>query len=133
MRKILFIFILLFTNASVCFASHWFTMFDKSYLDLESLKVDGQYVYGWIKRLNPGDWELENNKKVYSKMIYYVADCSGKKLDTIAVITYGGNNQVLSSFDISANYNPRYGNWFSVAPETYGEATYQVLCSSITQ
>ena len=133
MRKVLLMFILLFTSASVCFASHWFTMFDKSYLDLDSLKVDGQYVYGWIKRLNPGDWALEKNKKVSSKMIYYVADCNSKKLEILASTTYGGNNQVLSSFDVSANYNPKYGNWFSVVPETYGEVTYQFLCSSIAQ
>lgn len=133
MRKVLLVFILLFTSTSVCFASHWFTMFDKSYLDLGSLKVDGQYVYGWIKQLNPGDWELVDKTKVNYRMAYYVADCNNKKIDIIVEIRYSVNGKVLSSFDVSANYNPRYGNWFSVAPETYGEATYKVLCSSITQ
>lgn len=129
MKKLLLTLMLFFASIGACLASNWVTIEQNGYLDIESLKFDDQYVYGWIKQLNPEGLSPVNKDKVQEAFIYYVVDCYNKKIKAISAVEYGKNGKVLASFDISSNYNPRYiyNNWQAIVPDSRGESYYKAF------
>lgn len=129
-KRFLMILVALCVFAGSAFATNWFEAYTKGYIDLDSLKFDGPYVFAWVKQLNDGDWKPQNGQKIHYKMIYYVADCESRKVDIIAGATYNLNKTVVDSFDISSNYNPysKYNDWRAVVPDSIMEVNYNMLC-----
>lgn len=129
MKKFLLLLILFFWSIGACFASTWVAIEQKSYLDIDSLKFDDQYVYGWIKQLNNGEIEPINKTKIHDSKLYCVADCYNKKIEIISDVLYDINGKVIYSFDISSNFSPRYmyNNWQAIVPDSMGEFYYKAF------
>lgn len=110
-------------SCNFCLAANWVEYGYKTYIDLSSWSRNGNYVSAWVKRLNTGDWELVNNKKVWYSIEYIEAACSTRKLSINSAVKYDLKGNVISSDDFGSTY------FHKVIPDSIGEDLYYSLCS----
>ena len=123
MKKLAIImFLILATN--ICFAASWFEFLPKSYIDLSTVQRNGRIVSVWIKELNPGNWQLEKNKKIWFVIVNFKADCMNRKLKIENYTSYDLKSVPIQNLDLSV-----YGTWDSVVPDTIGETKYNYFCT----
>lgn len=118
------IFAICFLLSTCCYASLWNEFYYKNYIDLTTVQRNGHIVSVWAKELNPGNWHLINNKKIWYAIVKYNADCDNRKLKIMSLTSYDTKGNLLENFD-----NSTYGNWDDVIPDTVGEIKYNYFCS----
>jgi hypothetical protein len=125
MKKLLILFVLLFLSMSA-YAEYWYEYSTKAYIDLDSVSGTQYQKRAWVKTLNPGDWELEKNKKVWYWMTYEEVKCSSATFDhrTLAFTSYDIDGKYLSSFE------NRNSGWSYVIPGTRGYKMAETICGS---
>lgn len=123
MKKILIVLCLISLVLPV-FAANWVQYDNKGWYDADSAKYDGQIISVWFKNLNPGDWELVNNKKIWYEMTYLQAKCGQRQLNIKHVTKYDLKGNVIKSLNFS------YPDWFDVIPDTIGEEEYYIMCGT---
>ena len=107
-----------------CYAALWVEFYPKSYVDLMTVEHSGRIVSVWAKELNPGNWKIVNNKKIWYAMIKYSADCSYRKLKIRSYTSYDLKGQPVENYDLNNS-----SNWDDIIPDTVGEAKYNYFCS----
>lgn len=123
MKKLLLILLLLlFTN--ICYASLWAEFYPKNYIDLSTIQHSGRIVTVWTKELNPGNWQLAKNKKIWFAITKYSADCIYRKIKIMNLTNYDLKGNPIENFDTSA-----YATWDDVIPDSVGEVKYNYFCS----
>ena len=122
---LIFLFLLIFSLS--CFASNWEQIGEKDWIDLSSWSQNGNIRSAWVKSLNPGDWDLRNNKKIFYKLIYYHADCRKRQLGATNVVVYDLKGNVIDNI----NFDLKFVEYAMepVIPDSVGESLYDVLCS----
>ncbi len=78
-EKIYFFVAFYFVSLLPVFAADWKEICPKKYVDVTSITWDKNVVSFWIKSLNPGDWKLINNKKVWYTNEFFLLNCKKKK------------------------------------------------------
>ena len=122
MKKILLLFIMLFF-ISPAFASNWVQIGPKSYIDVDSIDINIKGVYSaWFKDLNPGNWVLQNNKKVWYQLSLINFKCNEKLISSKSYAVYDLEGKILNS-DFWDNYF-----WQPVIPDSIGELKYNAIC-----
>ena len=124
MKKILILFLLL-GFVSPVFAATWEQISEKTWIDIDSIKTN-PYVKNvksaWFKSLNPGNWELENNKKVWYQLDLIEFKCNENLISLRSYTSYDLKGNVISSDDWQ-DYR-----WHVVIPESVGERKYHIVC-----
>lgn len=135
MKRFLTLF-LLFTLCLPVFAVNWQQYTYKGWYDISSWERNNNKVIVWFKDLNPGNWELKNNKKVWYTMTQYEADCGMRKIRLLSLTLYGLKGEVLDTYDPTTYKKYDYGKgfyteqiWQNVVPESIGEAKYYTMCN----
>lgn len=138
MKKILLMFLLFFTIASVpAFARNWVEFANKMYIDTDSIEpyIDGisasrkeEYVF-WTKNLNDGsepykDWEKTYNKKIWYDLSKNVISCQQKTLTLQAIAIYDLKGSVIKTDEIPFVYQEAR----SIIPDSVGEIIYSIVC-----
>lgn len=138
MKKILLMFLLFFTIASVpAFARNWVEFAHKMYIDTDSIEpyIDGirvsrkeEYVF-WTKNLNDGsepykDWEKTYNKKIWYDLSKNVISCQQKTLMLKSIAIYDLKGNVIHADEIPFAYQEAY----SIIPDSVGEIIYSIVC-----
>lgn len=134
MKKIVFLFVLLLVSMP-SFASNWFQLDEKNYIDLESIEQYknqwGENQYGkysfWLKSLNDKSARFTDVEKVLKKKIWYqmqnfVVDCNQKSIGLNEFVTYDVQNNVLG------DYNHSYIDYMKIVPDSRGESWYYLIC-----
>ena len=123
MKKIFVLLVLIIASTPV-FAAEWLQYSNKGWLDLSSKKIIGDTVTVWFKDLNPGDWEKQDNKKVWYIINQYRANCNKRTLTQLAAVSYDLKGNV-----IYTHFNKQYEQLEEpVIPETTGEWKYYFMC-----
>lgn len=138
MKKILLMFFLFFTIASVpTFARNWVEFAHKMYIDTDSIEpyIDGirasrkeEYVF-WTKNLNDGsepykDWEKTYNKKIWYDLSKNVISCQQKTLTLQTLAIYDLKGSVIKIDEIPFVYQEAH----SIIPDSVGEIIYSIVC-----
>lgn len=138
MKKILLMFLLFFTIASVpAFARNWVEFTNKRYIDIDSIEpyVVGirasrkeEYVF-WTKNLNDGSDGYKDLEKSYNKKIWYdlsknVISCQQKTLTLQAIAIYDLKGNVIKTGEIPFAYQEAH----SIIPDSVGEIIYSIVC-----
>lgn len=133
MKKFLIICLVLLGTILPTFATNWFEISDKFYIDTDSIEpyvddsgqiVPNQYVY-WVKYLNTYSSEWKYNEKRLNTKIWYakfkkVIDINRKVQTTKFYATYGLNHSCLEGSET-------YGSWESIIPETVASYEYEII------
>lgn len=133
MRKFLTM-LLLFFNLPI-FATSWQQYNVKGWYDLMTWQKQGNISTMWFKDLNPGNWELINNKKVWYRITQLQADCAQRKIQIISGTDYDLKGNIISNFTLQPRTyyeNGKYykeDNWQFVVPDSIGEEKYLLMCS----
>lgn len=134
MKKIIFLFAL-FLISVPCFASDWFQLDEKNYIDLESVEqyknqwgeIQHEKYSFWLKSLNDKsasfiDLEKLFKKKVWYQMTNFIVDCNQKTIGGANVVTYDVQKNVLYS------YTPPSVDYAKIVPDSKGEMYYYFIC-----
>lgn len=96
MKKFLFLFFLLFASLP-SLSAEWIEFAYNSYYDNNTWLKHGNYVVVWFKFLNPGDWKLKNNQKVWFEKDKVIANCSNYKVAYLSSTYYDFNGNVIET------------------------------------
>lgn len=123
MKKFLIVFLLIVLSLPV-FASNWVQIFEKQYLDFESIKVDykNNTVSFWVKALRKNATDKFDGKDYWYMLDYYTYDCSQKKTSLDVMMVYDLKNNLIFSNEWS------YHDWQTIAPDTYADGYYRMFC-----
>jgi len=129
MKKLLIIIICLFLVSPACaIVGNWKQIDNKIYL-LKGDYIEKPYVGFWIKRLNDGDMDLVDKKKVWYEIYYILANCSDSSLYIINSISYDKNAKILTSWE--APFTEKYLDiipFSKVVPDSMGEVYFNAGC-----
>lgn len=127
MKKVFIIFLLMFLSMPV-FAAEWVELFEKKYIDIESIDVNKNYkiVKFWTKNLRKDPKEKFPNymgKMVdyWFTMDYWNIDCANKKSRIVSYNVYDLNQKIIYSDDKNLDWN-------NIIPETYADGYYRFFC-----
>jgi len=127
MKKVLILFLLMFLSVPA-FAANWVEIFEKKYVDIESIMTDNQYkiVKFWTKNLRKDPKEKFPN--YYGQMVdywfsmnYWNIDCTNKKSRIVSYNVYDLNQKIIYSDDNNLDWN-------EIIPETYADGYYRLFC-----
>lgn len=123
-RFLIFLALLLIPTPS--YGTYWYEFAHKSYIDLDSVSEYQYTKRAWLKLLNPGDWELINNKKIWFEMEYVEVICSNQapKYRPIHYTAYDLNYNVLKTWE----YNDAPFTY--VVPGSVGASRVKAICDS---
>lgn len=125
MKKILFVLFLLIIGCST-YATDWLQIGPKTWVDLETLDVkkynSNTIVTAWFKDLNPGNWELMNNKKVWYNLTQQDFDCTNNKINAKNFYSYDVNGNLIDSYQF------KYAQWENLVPDSVGYYKYKIMC-----
>ena len=131
MKKFLIICLVMFATILPSFATNWFEISDKFYIDTDSIEqyVDGsgrvvpnQYVY-WVKYLNTNDRDWKYEEQRYGEKLWYmqfkkVVDIN-RKIQTLKfVAVYNLNSACIDRRELSKHWEP-------CIPDTIGGYEYE--------
>lgn len=127
MKKFLIIILLLFFVSPV-FASEWFEIFEKLYIDMSSLEVNPNKntINFWVKALRKDSKDTFPNREGKEIPYWYSInkwslDCNNKKTRIEISAIYDLNGKVIYSDE----YIPE---WNTIIPDTYAEGFYRLFC-----
>ena len=117
--------LLLLVFASPVFAACWGEIFEKQYLDLESIKPNSENntISFWIKKYNKDIKQLlpmTNQKYLYSISRWNI-DCTNQKSRISSMAVYDLKENLIYSDDFVPDWN-------SIIPGTYADAFYRIFC-----
>lgn len=121
-NKIMFtLFILLFS--STCYAVDWFHVFDKYYIDADSIYVNPNTRRIWYtdKRLRINPKEKVNNKDYWYTIWKCSIDCENLMYTDLHASVYGLDNKLIASQIIPEE-------WYTIQPMTMPRMYYVILC-----
>ena len=121
MKKYIIIIALLIISLP-CFAVNWEECGYKTYIDLSTWRKEGNHISAWIKTLNPGDWKLIDNKKVWFSIEYATAYCDSRMISIKNLIYYDLQGNVIRSYN-------ELPTLMHVVPGSVGESNYYAMCS----
>lgn len=105
MKKIIVLLFIVFAFVQSAFASNWYELGKKLYVDLDSCRT---VAYGsktrfrfFTKELNPGDWELEQGKKVWYMLMEWETD--GEKNRIRQVIYYDTKDNLIKNYNFNGD------------------------------
>lgn len=116
------IILVLMLLAIPVFAANWQQVGYKSYIDYSTWNYANGLITVWFKDLNPGDWELVKNKKVWYRLSRLQFNCSTKEYNIISVLEYDLKGNVVNGVD-----SP-YEIWYTIPPDTIIDEKYHVVC-----
>lgn len=116
-------FLLLLALCSLpVYATDWQEMDYKQYIDYDSWDYSNGIASVWFKDLNPGDWELRNNKKIWYRLARIQFNCLTKEYDLKSVINYDTTGKVINS------YNSTFADWDIIPPGTIIDNKRRYVC-----
>ena len=121
-NKIMFtLFILLFS--STCYAVDWFYVWDKEYIDADSIYVNPntQRILFTNKRLRKNPKDKVNNKDYWYTIWQDSIDCKELMYTDLSVAVYGLDNKLIDSAVIPEE-------WYTIQPMTMPRMYYVILC-----
>lgn len=130
MKKFI-IFCLLFSTFLPVLAADWVQVYEKAYIDRESITYFNDYrdrhVSFWLKSLNDKskiyiDLEKYSKSKVWYDKTLWDVNCTQKEIAIKETIAYDLNHNVVYSND------PLGDNWRKIVPDTIGEFYYDLFC-----
>lgn len=130
-KNITIILALIFTflfNALPANAIYWYEYHNKSYIDLDSVTGTHDLKRAWLKLLNPGDWELEQNKKVWFQMLYVEVHC--KSTTKQARILHGTYYDLQGKVILSVENDN--SDFFFIVPQSLGDIYTSAICNAPT-
>lgn len=119
MKKILICLCLLF---SCCFGAEWFEIDNKTYLDLNSIKLKTSSVVFWLKSLNNKDIPDFDGKKVWYVMNKNEIDCYDNKIKSLAFYVYDLQGKQINGTDEADKFS-------EIIPGTKAEEWKELLCT----
>ncbi|MBR6099436.1 hypothetical protein IKP85_06785 [bacterium] len=126
MKKILILILLLFVTTPV-FAAQWLELFEKKYIDIESIDVNENYkiVKFWTKNLRKDPKEKFPN--YMGKMTDYWYSMNRWNIDCI---NQKSRIETYTVYDLKQNiiYSDNNVDWNPIIPETYADGYYRVFC-----
>lgn len=124
MKKFISLLLFIFVSLLPVFAADWKEICPKKYVDVTSITWDKNVVSFWIKSLNPGDWKLINNKKVWYTNEFFLLNCKKKKMDLQSVIFYDLQGKTIDILEL----DEVFVQWHNVVPETTSDLFYRAFC-----
>ena len=121
MKKYIILFAFLIISLP-CFAVNWKECGYKTYVYLSTWRKEGNNISAWIKTLNPGDWKLIDNKKVWFSIDHITAFCGSRTISLNDTIYYDLQGNVIRSWNEQSTL-------MHVVPGSVGESNYYTLCS----
>lgn len=122
MKKILTI-VLLFVFSLPVLASNWVELFEKKYVDMETVEFNPrtQIVTFWLKALRTDPKDKILDKDYWYTLSHWNISCKDRttKIENIVVYDLKGNI-------ISSGYKDY--NWEAIIPDTYAEGYYKIFC-----
>ena len=90
---------------------------------MNSININKSGIYSaWFKDLNPGNWDLQNNKKVWYQLTLIDFRCGDNLVSSRSYVLYGLKGEMLNS-DFWGNYS-----WQPVIPDSLGKLKYNTIC-----
>lgn len=116
-------FLLLLVLCSLpVYATNWQEIGYKSYVDLDSWEYSNGLTTVWFKDLNPGNWELRDNKKLWYSLNKVQFNCTQKIYSFKYISHYDLKGTVIDSASIS------YPEWYEIPPDTVIDMKYRTVC-----
>lgn len=124
LKKLTFFLItLLILLFSSCFASNWLEIFDKKYVDFDSVTKKYDVVSFWTKNLRDDPKDKFMNKDYWFNLAHWRIDCNNKKSYIDELIFYDSKKNI-----IGAPYKAGYPDWSAIIPDSYVEGYYRMFC-----
>lgn len=104
------------------FAANWTEIFEKQYVDLESIKINKKdnTVQFWVKALRKDPKELFDDKPYWYMINKWNISCyKYSRIESINV--YDLNEKII----YSDSYIPK---WNDIIPDTYADGYYRLFC-----
>lgn len=111
--------LLLFSLPAI--AADWKEIFEKRYVDFETISYNQNQIKFWQKALRENPKDKFDNKDYWYTMSYYNLDCKNKTVRTEAIAVYDLKGKPL--------YSDSYiSEWETIFPDTYMDAYYRIFC-----
>jgi hypothetical protein len=119
-----FLVFLLFCFMLPCSASNWLEMFEKKYIDLESIQLDykNNQITFWLKSLRKDATEKFEGMEFWYTLDQFTIDCSQKRASLNVLMVYDLKQKLIFSNEWE------YKDWQTIAPDTYIEGYYRYFC-----
>lgn len=122
MKKILTI-VLLFVFSLPVLASNWAELFEKQYVDLETIELNPntKIVKFWVKALRKNPKDKIEGKNYWFSMNQIAIKCETKEARIESIAFYDLQKELITS-------DSSYYKWEPIIPDSYSEAYYRLFC-----
>ena len=125
MKKILAFILFLMLSALPCFAAKWAEIFEKQYIDFETVNPNEEYktIQFWVKALRKDPKEVFplTNKPYWYSVSKWNIDCEHRLSRIENINVYDLQKKLVYSDD----YIP---DWNEIVPDTYADGYYRLFC-----
>lgn len=121
MKKFLVILLLVIFTLPI-YATNWKEIYPKIYIDYDSWDYSNGLTTVWVKSLNPGNWDLMDNKKVWYSLDRIQFDCTQKFYSFKFISSYDLKGSVIDSVTV------QYPKWNIIPPDTVIDMKYRAVC-----
>lgn len=141
MKKVYLLIITLLFLSIPAFATNWYQLQDKIYIDLDSIQPynaqfglsnnqTNTYIF-WSKELNTNSNTFKDIENIYHKKFWFVMNrevinCNNQTMGLTSYADYDLNGNVLGSHEYD-NYQIK---WYSIVPDTISNLFYNIVCTS---
>ena len=130
MRLLIITIVLFFSfNNTTAQAAEWVEVYHDIYMDASNHKYDPETKMArvWLKAINTERYKIKDIKgeKVLYLMVYEEFDCARKQSQTISMVSYGLQLNILDSYK---NPDPTLNSWWTVIPNWVGKRLYTAAC-----
>lgn len=120
MKKIIALCCLLFLISPV-FASEWKSLFEKKYIDFETISYNDNEISFWHKTLRTDPKEKIDGQDYWFVLSKYTFNCKTQKIKTEAIGVYDLKGLPIMTHDFEEE-------WETIYPDTYIDAYYRMFC-----
>lgn len=120
MKKLLVLLVLLFMSMPA-YATYWYEVSNKTYIDLDSLRKTNNMAFAWVKILNNGNIEPINNKKIWYSMNTMYLDLKKQKTAIKDMYFYDLENKKVDDITFETL------DWNIIVPDSVADLLYKFV------
>lgn len=123
MKKFLILFLLLVVFSPICFGAQWVEIFEKQYVDFESIELipTKKIIKFWIKSLRKSPQDKFLDQGYWYSINQWAISCKDRHSRLEAINYYDLNERLIYGDAMTPE-------WDAIAPETYTEGYYKLFC-----